>query len=131
MGVTGEWTGANTQDMKAAVYMGNTSVPYNGFNATGLNGVEAWVYCPAGQFPGNYPGVQLQVTDCEQSGYPTSSWAGLNQGGWTYVNFPIASWGAVDITNLHMIQVMVQTDGSGALSYPVSGYFLVDNVGLY
>jgi hypothetical protein len=120
MGVTGTWAAAN--DSVEATITFSTNI-----NASTFNGVQGWVYAPAGSFPSG-GGVFLQVAD-GGTNYPETGWNNIVPGQWTYINFPVSAWLAAsptfDLTNLHMVQFIVQ-DGAADTEY-----FLIDNVELY
>jgi hypothetical protein len=119
MAVSGTW-GAAFQSLEAAI---SPSTP---INATGFNGVEAWVYIPTTTLPGGFPGAFIQLGD--GTNYPESAYITLDHGGWTYVNMPASAWGSLNAASVNFIQVIVQSDSTTPTG---SGYFLADNIGFY
>ena len=120
MAVSGTWPAQYTS-LEAAI---SPSTP---INASGFNGVEAWVYIPTSTLPGGYPGAFVQISD--GSTYPESAYFTLDHGGWTYVNMPASAWGGTfNSSNVTFVQVIVQSDGTTPTG---SGYFLADNIGFY
>lgn len=114
--------GAANDSLTATIY------PSTPINATGFNGVEAWVYIPTSTLPGGYPGAFIQLGDNVTPSYPESGYINLTHGEWTYVNMPASAWGSLNPANVTMVQIIMQSDGTTPTG---SGYFLADNVGFY